>query len=62
MTIQESNQCLEAFNALCEALSKSNLVDAEECQYWLFELGFKAALEKQHSNTAQVHQLLQAAA
>jgi hypothetical protein len=62
MTIQESNQCLEAFNALCESLSKSNLAGTEECQYWLFEFGFRAALEKQHSHAAQVQHLLQAAA
>jgi hypothetical protein len=53
MTIHESNQCLEAFNASCEALSQSDLVETEECQYWLFELGYKAALEKLNSHTAQ---------
>jgi hypothetical protein len=53
MTIHESNQCLEAFNTSCEALSQSDLVETEECQYWLFELGYKAALEKLNSHTAQ---------
>ena len=45
MTTQESNLSYEAFSNLCEALRKSELVDIEECQYWLFELGYKAAKE-----------------
>ena len=47
MTTLESNLSYEAFSNLCEALRKSELVDVEECQYWLFELGYKAALENQ---------------
>ena len=46
MTTNESNLCLAAFNSLCEELDKSELVDLAECQYWLFELGYKAALEQ----------------
>jgi hypothetical protein len=44
MNIADSDICLEAFNALFEELSVSKLVSLEECQYWMFERGYKAAL------------------
>ncbi len=37
--------CYKAFNDLCEELSSSELVASEEFQYWMFERGYKAALE-----------------
>ena len=53
MTTVESNLSFEAFIKLCEAMTKSDLVGLEECQYWLFELGYKAALENQTSREMQ---------
>ena len=35
----------KAFNVLCDELSSSDLVTTEELQYWVFERGYKAALE-----------------
>ena len=35
----------KAFNVLCEELNTSDLVASEEFQYWMFERGYKAALE-----------------
>lgn len=50
MNTADSAICLEAFNGLCEELSASNLVKIDECQYWVFERGYKAALEELISN------------
>ncbi len=46
MKLLEENICLTAFHALCEELTTSKLVGLEECQYWLFERGYKAAVEE----------------
>ena len=46
MQLTDENICLTAFYALCEELSTSKLVSLEECQYWLFERGYKAAVEE----------------
>jgi hypothetical protein len=42
--------CLKAFNELCEELSTSKLASLEESQYWIFERGYKAALEELVNN------------
>lgn len=34
----------EAFNDLCEEVSESALVGVDECQYWVFERGYQAAV------------------
>jgi hypothetical protein len=34
----------EAFSDLCEEMSASDLVGIEECQYWVFERGYQAAV------------------
>ena len=41
----DSDACFKAFNVLCEELSSSELIAREELQYWIFESGYKAALE-----------------
>ncbi len=46
MKFTDGNVCLQAFNELCEELDTSKLVGLEECQYWMFERGYKAALEE----------------
>jgi hypothetical protein len=46
MEFADSNTCLNAFNALCEELGASKLVSSEECQYWMIERGYKAALDE----------------
>ena len=45
-----SDLCLDAFNKLCDELSTSKLVNIDECQYWMFERGYKAALNELISN------------
>lgn len=41
----DCDTCFKAFNDLCEELSSSGLLTTEELQYWVFERGYKAALE-----------------
>ena len=50
MSITESNLCFDAFNRLCDELNASKLLSKEECQYWIFESGYKAALEEMITN------------
>ena len=50
MSITESNLCLDAFNRLCDELNASKLLSKEECQYWIFERGYIAALEEMIAN------------
>jgi hypothetical protein len=46
MNETDSNISLKAFNQLCDELSTSKLVSSEECQYWMFERGYEAALKE----------------
>ena len=46
MKLTDETICLNAFNALCEELTTSILINLEECQYWLFERGYNAAVEE----------------
>jgi hypothetical protein len=50
MEFADNNVCLKAFNELCEELSTSKLVEVDECQYWMFERGYKAALKELINN------------
>ena len=52
MKLIDENICLTAFNALCDELETSKLVNLDECQYWLFERGYKAAVEELIHNIA----------
>ena len=54
MSLTDNNVCLDAFNCLCEELSVSKLLDKEKCQYWVFESGYKAALEEMIANISAV--------
>ena len=38
--------------ALCDEFETSKLVNLDECQYWLFERGYKAAVEELIHNIA----------
>ena len=39
----DANACMDAFCKLCEEAVLSELITTEECQYWVFEYGFKSA-------------------
>ena len=45
MDSTDCDACFKVFNVLCEELSSSELIAAEEFQYWVFERGYNAALE-----------------
>ena len=38
--------CINTFSELCDETDRSELVSAEECQYWVFEAGYKAAMKE----------------
>jgi len=46
MTMSELNVCKEAFNKLCEDVNADIKAEIKESDYWLFELGFRSAIEE----------------
>jgi hypothetical protein len=50
MNLKDGDVCLKAFNELCEQLTTSKLLNLEECEYWMFESCYKAALDELISN------------
>jgi hypothetical protein len=44
MNDYDVNACMNSFSELCDEAERSELVSAEECQYWVFEQGYKAAM------------------
>jgi hypothetical protein len=46
MNNYDAEACLKAFTSLCEELDSNPLASAEDCQYWVFERGYKAAMEE----------------
>ena len=45
MNNYDVNACLNTFSQLCDDTERSELVSAEECQYWVFEAGYMAAMQ-----------------
>lgn len=46
MNDYDVNACVDSFSQLCEEAERSELVTTAECQYWVFEQGYKAAMEE----------------
>ena len=44
MNNYDANACASSFSQLCDEADRSELVSAEECQYWVYEAGYKAAM------------------
>ena len=42
----EQNVCKEAFDKLCEDINADGKSEIKESDYWLFELGFRSAIEE----------------
>ena len=40
----QKENALKAFSALCCEIEHNQLVSTEDCQYWVFEQGYKAAM------------------
>lgn len=53
MKFFDVNACLDAFCALCEKFAVNELISVEECQYWVFEQGYRSA----HASLAEFGQL-----
>ncbi len=37
---------MEAFKKVCDQADQSELVSSEECHYWVFEQGYKLAMQE----------------
>ena len=46
MEYTDCDTCFKAFNVLCEQLDTSELVATEDFQYWVFERGYEAAMQR----------------
>lgn len=42
----EYNACMEAFEKLCEDVGTDKRSAIDQSDYWLFELGFRSAIEE----------------
>lgn len=42
----EQNVCKEAFDKLCDDVNAETRAEIKEEDYWLFELGFRSAIEE----------------
>jgi len=46
MTHLDRNACNEAFEVLCNEVRSNENMDIAECKYWLFERGYRAAVQE----------------
>ncbi len=44
MNINEAEKCMAAFKDVCAKADQNALISSEECHYWVFEEGYKAAM------------------
>ena len=49
-----ADKCMEAFKTICDATDSSDLVSSEDWNYWVFESGYKAAMQER-SKTAKLN-------
>lgn len=45
MSFNDNSSAMEAFKVLCDELECSDLMNTDECQYWVFERGYRAAIQ-----------------
>jgi hypothetical protein len=45
MEKKDRNSCYEAFSRLCEEETANELASSDEFQYWMFERGYRAAVQ-----------------
>ena len=46
VNMAEYNACMEAFERLCEDVNADKKSAIDQSDYWLFELGFRSAIEE----------------
>lgn len=44
MNDYDANACVSAFSKFCEETERNELASNEDCQYWVFERGYAAAM------------------
>jgi hypothetical protein len=44
MNDYDADVCMSAFTQFCDDAERNGLVNNEECQYWIFERGYNAAM------------------
>lgn len=44
MNDYDANACVSAFSKFCEETERNELASNEDCQYWVFERGYTAAM------------------
>jgi hypothetical protein len=42
----DANACIGAFSKFCDEADRSGLLSSDECQYWVFERGYLAAMQE----------------
>lgn len=42
----EANACMNAFSKFCDEAARNELASSEDCQYWVFERGYQAAMQE----------------
>ena len=47
---------MEAFKKICDQADQNELISSEECHYWVFEQGYKMALQE-CAKTAEITKL-----
>ena len=50
----EAELCMQSFKKTCDQADQSELVSSEECYYWVFEQGYKAAMQALTNTSNQV--------
>jgi hypothetical protein len=50
-----ADKCMDAFKKICDEADQSELISSEECHYWVFEQGYKAAIREIASTTKRKH-------
>jgi hypothetical protein len=45
MGIIEAEKCMGAFKKICDQADENPLTSSEECHFWVFEQGYKAAMK-----------------
>jgi hypothetical protein len=46
MKMTDHSASVDAFAKLCEEIDTSKLANVEDCQYWVFERGYRAAIQE----------------
>lgn len=45
MNFNDNSAAMDAFKVMCDELERSELMNTDECQYWVFERGYRSAIQ-----------------